>query len=333
MLRRTMLSRLAGGSALAASIGCTSRKQTSGPTKLRVLSGRSLPMSSLFLAHERGYFKQAGLDVEIEQLGNAAQGLSALGSGKLDVALSSLGVPFLSAMAKDLPVKIVAGREIASTKCGQFGTYFALRKKFPNGLDNAAVLKGKTIGVGTMIGFLQFSLDTHLATAGLSVDEIIPRTMRSNDSIAAVLGGSLDAAAVNWDFNKNLERVMADAVFTPPLSRYYPDFQVSFIYFGPTLLNADPEIGGRFLNTYLRAAREFAAGATPAFLGALAAEAGATTDDLAKICRNSFALDGRIDMKSLQTLADWALKRKYLGAPFDPSKHVDTRFLEHAHAS
>lgn len=333
MLRRTLLSRLAGGAALASSVACSSRKQESGPTKIRVLAGRTISMSSLFLAHERGYFKQAGLDVELRQDASSSNGLALLGTGKAEASFASLGVPFLAAMARGLPVKFVAAREFASTKCGTFGSIFGMRKRFPNGLDNPAVLKGKTIGVGNMIGFPQFSLDSHMATAGLSVDSIIPRTMRSPEAIAAVISGSLDACVMNWDFDKNLERVMADTVRTPPLAHYHPNFQISFIYFGPALLDADPAIGGRFMAAYLRAAREFAAGATPEYMKNFGRENASDTSKVTGTCRDTLTVDGHIDMKSLQTLSAWAYKRKYLSEPFDPSKHVDTRFLEHAHAS
>lgn len=332
MLRRTLLSRFAGAGALAAA-GCSAPKRTGGPTKIHVLNGRSIAMSSLYLTHERGYFKDVGLDVQLDQSASAASGLALIGSGKADVTFSSLGVPFLSAMAKGLRVKFVAGREFASTTCGQFGSIFGMRKRFPNGLDNPAVLKGKTIGVGTMIGFPQFSLDSHMATAGLSVDDIIPRTMRSNEAIAAVISGSLDAAVMNWDFDKNLERVMKDTVHTPPLAHYHPNFQISYIYFGPTMLDADPSIGGRFLSAYLRGAREFTAGATPEYMKNFANEYATGTSRVTDTCRGTVTLDGKIDMNSLKTLSDWAFKRKYLAEPFDPAKNVDTRFLEIAHAS
>lgn len=332
MLRRTLLSNIAGAAATVG-VGCSTKQQASGPMKLRVLAGRSIAMSSLFQAHERGYFKDAGFEIEIDQTVTPSSNLALLAGKKADVAFASLGVPFLSAMAKGLPVRFAAGREVARPNCGNFGGFFALRKRFPNGLDNAAVLKGKTVGVGSMIGFPQFSLDAHLATAGLSADDIIPRTMRSNEAIAAVIGGSLDAAVINWDFDRNLERILPDIVRTPPLAHYHPNLQISYIFFGPMLLEADPAIGGRFLAAYLKGAREFVGGATPDFMKRFAAEFAGDESRVLGVCRDTVTTDGAIDLGSIQTVSAWAFKRKYLAEPFESAKYVDTRFIERAHAT
>ncbi|MEP7365134.1 MAG: ABC transporter substrate-binding protein [Acidobacteriota bacterium] len=329
-----MLSRLAGGTALAASIGCSSRKpSSSGPTKIKVLGGRSVSMSTLFLTLESGYFKDADLDVEIDQLNSANAAIAPVISGKADVIFTSLGVPFLAAMGKGLPLKIVAGRERASTTCGNIGVIIGLKKKFPNGLDNAAVLKGKTVGVGPMIGFPQFSLDTHLASAGLSVEDIIPRTMRSPDAIAAMVSGSLDAANVNFDFEKGLAPVMSEIVRSPGLAHYYPNLQISHTFFGPSLLRADPDVGARFLKAFLRGVRDFAAGGTPEYMKKLARESAVDPRDVTGMCRDSATPNCEIDMKSVKILSDWAFKRKYLSAPLDPAALVDARFIERAHAT
>lgn len=331
MLRREWLASLAGGAALAVP-AC--RKQTAkGPDKILVLSSRTISVSSLFLAQERGYFKAVGLDVTIEQNGNSAQSLSLLANRKADAIFTTLSVPFLSAIDKGLPIRVVAAREIASPTCGQAGSIFAMRKKFPRGLDDLRVLKGKIIGVGQTIGFSQFALDTQLNRVGLTVEDIRPRTMRSPEAIAAVIGGGLDAAVVNWDFDRNLERVRSEIVQTPGLSKFHPNYQLSHIFFGDTLLQADPGIGGRFLAAYLRAAREFAAGATPDYLRKFAAAQAGDADKLLTACRETFTLTGEVDLNSVRLLTEWAYRRKYLPRPLEPAQVVDTRFLEKAHAS
>lgn len=332
MLRRELLARSAGAAVLAVP-ACTSRRRVAGPDKILVLASRTISVSSLFLAQERGYFRAAGLSVTIEQNGNSAQSLSLVANRKAEAIFSTLSVPVLSAVEKNLPIRIVAAREIASPACGQVGALFAMRKRFPRGLDDLRVLKGKTIGVGQVLGFSQFALDTHLAKAGLSVEDIIPRTLRSPEAIAAVIGGGLDAAVINWDFDKNLERVRGETVRTAGFAKFHPHYQLSHIFFGGTLLDADPGIGGRFLAAYLRGAREFAAGATPDYLRKFAGIQAGDANRLLGGCRDTFTLSGDLDLNSIRLMTTWAFKRKYLSRKLDPSALVDTRFLERAHAS
>ena len=48
-------------------------------------------------------------------------------------------------------------------------------------------------------------------------------------------------------------------------------------------------------------------------------------------CRNSFTLDGSVDLHSLQLFVDWAVRRKYIPQPVDVAELVDLRFLRSLH--
>jgi len=310
---------------------CFGRKQQAGQ-KLKLSASKLLSMSSLYVAQESGYFRDAGLDLEIVQISNPLDAMTLLAGGKIDIAFAGMNTSFLNAALKGLPLRIVAGREIASPACGNAGVIYAMRSNFPRGLEDLSQLRGKRISAGPTIGISHFALDAQLESAGLSADDVTAVNLPSSQAAAALIGGSVDAIVINLEFDRILISKSAEIVRTPGLSRVHPDFQYSYIYFGKTLLEADPEIGAAFLSAYLRGAREFSQGSSPKYMEEFAKSNGLDFDQVKHACRNTFTLDGPVDMQSLQLFVDWAARRKYIPRTVAAAQFVDSRFLRRIHA-
>jgi NitT/TauT family transport system substrate-binding protein len=316
---------------LAAGSAC-SRRKASSLQKLRVGAVRRLSTSSLHLANELGFFREAGFELEILQSGTPLNSVALLAGGKIDVYFTGCNVTLLNAVIKGIRLKIVAGRQAAFPSCGDVGAIYALRRTFPHGLADLRQLKGKRVAVGQAIGFAQFALDAHLATVGLSMNDVITIGLDIRQNVAALFGGGVDATVGGEDFDRDLAS-MPEIVHSPGLASIYPGFQHSYIIFGQTLLAADPDRGARFLSAYLRGAREFARGKTPRFMEQFARAYGLDVKRAVTACRDSFALDGAINLNSLRLLTGWAARRKFISRPMDLSELVDDRFLRRAHAS
>jgi NitT/TauT family transport system substrate-binding protein len=319
--------------ALAAGSACARRKPAALPRKLRVVAARRLSMSSLYLANELGFFRKAGIDLEILQSGGVSQSMPLLVGSKIDVLFSNPNAAFLNAVIKGLPLRIVAGREVASPTCGNVGAIYGMRRTFPHGLADVAQLKGKRVATGPVIGLAQFALDAHLAGVGLSAKDVTTLSLDFRQSVAALLGGGVDAIVGAEDLERDLTSLAAEVVHTPGLAHIYPNFQYSHIIFGKAMLEAGPDRGARFLSAYLHGAREFAHGSTPRFMEDFARSNRLDVKRVVTACRNTFTLDGAIDLDSLRMFADWAARRKYVSRPVDMSELVDNRFLRMVHES
>ncbi len=322
MRRRDLLAAAAG---LAAS-ACT-RQPTRGLTRLRVALAPTLPSSSLFLALERGYFREAGFELETIHTGSPAQSLTLLAGGRIDVYLARLTAALLNAVLKGLKIRIVAGRDDVSTSCGDLGSIYGLRRRFPRGFEDISVLRGKRIAAGTSVGLAHFALDAHLARAGLSTRDVTLVHMTLEQNVAALVAGSIDAMMGVYDIDPGLLAQGAGVVRTPGLAALHPGFQYSNILFGRTLLEAPAEQGARFLAAYLRGAREFAAGATPRFVAELIRAKVVDPDKARSACRDSFSLDGRISGTSVRLFASWAARRGHVQRAPELAELIDLRFL------
>jgi NitT/TauT family transport system substrate-binding protein len=298
-----------------------------------VTAVRRLSASSLYLADELGFFRQAGFDVEILQAGNSLNLMALLAGGKTDVMFGSSGTAFLNAVLKGLPLRIVAGREVAAPACGNVGAVYGMRRTFPHGLADLAQLRGKRVATGPAIGLAQFALDAHLAHAGLSTKDVTVVSLEFKQSVAAMLGGGVDAIVGVDDFDRDLTSLASDIVHSAGLAQLYPNFQYSYVVFGQTLLAADPDRGARFLSAYLRGAGEFVRGRTPRFMEEFARTNGLDVKRAVTACRGTFSVDGAIDRSSLRLFGDWAARRKHISRPIDVSELVDDRFLKRVHAS
>ena len=313
----------------ACGLGC-SRRTLSPLRKLRVSAPMTLSASSLHLSYELGYFRQAGLEVEIVPLSNSLQMIAAAAGGKLDAFLSSLGTAFLNAVMRGAPIRIAAGREIVSSSCRKVGFLCALRRSFPNGLSDLRVLKKKRVSAGTTVGFMQYALDEHLAQAGLSIKDVEVVNLAGPDAITAMLNGGVDAILA---FDESILRMrQEELVFSRSFADLHPNFQYGFIFFGRSLLAADPLVGRRFLQAYFDGAREFVRGESPQYLKRFADYAGARMSDLDYLCRASFAMDGSIDQNSLRLFSAWALRRGFIPRPAQVAELIDLRFLGEASA-
>jgi hypothetical protein len=317
------------GSAALSGAAC-SRRQPSKLEPLRVGAVQRLSMCPLHLANEEGYFRDAGFSLDIINTGSPLNSMGLLVGRKLDAYLGSIDSVFLNSVIKGQRVRIVAGREIASPTCGNVAAIYGLRRNFPQGLKDAAPLKGKRIVSSGGIGWAEYALETHLAAAGLTERDVTLVRLRLGEAMAALIGGGVDAMIGRDDLDRDPRTLSGEIIHTPGLSRHHPNFQYSYLYFGETMLAGDVDRGARFVHAYLRGAMEFAQGKTPRYMVEFAKSGNLDLQETVSACRGTYAVDGAISLDSLRLLADWAFRRKYISRPIVPSELVDDRFLKRA---
>jgi NitT/TauT family transport system substrate-binding protein len=323
MRRRQLLPCLA-----AALAGCG--KEDRQPRRLRVGLIPRFTLAPLYLADELGFFREAGLQVELLPFQDAPAMLTLLVGGGIQAAFVIPTAGFLNAVLRGARLRIVASRDIAVPSCTTGGAVFGHVKSFPNGLRDLRALKGKRVAVHGLMSLPAFFLDQLLASAGMTTTDIRLVFMSYPEAAAAVTAGKIDAvAAAHMD--KDLDYASAQVVRSVTLAEILPNYQFSFILFGPALVEADPEIGGSFLWAYLRGVHAYRAGRTPRALEELARATRAQPAAARAACRDGISADGRVDPASVQRFVDWAVRKGYIPKAVQASQLIDTRFLDQAH--
>lgn len=316
MRRREMLACAAG----AAMSACTRVRKPSRPIRVAVLP--KFNMAPVYLADEMGFFKQAGLRVDIQAMEGTSEMIPLLAFGSLDVSFAAAIPAMFNAVAKGARVRIVAAREVAVPGC--IHEVYGHRNSFPRGLA-AAELKGKRVAVTAPTSLSAFLLDTILHSAGLQTEDVRLLPMHLRESTAALVEGKIDALV-----EKDMDFSSPEIIPGPSIADILPGFEYTYLHFGRDLMDDDPATGGAFLRAYFRGAHEFRAGKTPAAFDQLAKSGGMDPDAVRGLCRTRILDSGGVDAASIQRMIDWAVNKGFIPARMDASQLIDARFLEHA---
>ncbi len=316
--------------AAAAGVLTACGRRSGTPKTLSVAAVPYPAMSGLYQAAEQGYFRDAGLQVQVVELPSTARTLPLLQEGKMDVAFMAVSPTVVNAMSQDARLRIVAGREIASPGCSDVGTLFGRRKAFPRGMEDLRQLKGKRLAIFATANMGEFMLDCFLEKAKLKSEEVRISTLSQSDAAGALHAGAIDAMISYSYLGRELRSLSEDIVRGPNFASVRPNFQYSQVVFGANLLEGDPEPGAAFLAAYLKGARDFLSGKTPQFLDDFAARSELDQNVVRESCRSTFTPDGAVDLASLQQVIDWGVKKKYCPQPVEASRIVDPRFLDKA---
>ena len=179
----------AGVAALILALPMSAQAQKPEVTKVQLGVGgkTSLYYLPLTVTEKLGYFKEAGLDVEISDFAGGARSLQALMGGSVDVVTGSF----------DHTIQIQAKGEqiIALVQMGRFpGFALALRKEKADAYKSPKDLKGMKIGVTAPGSSTHFMVLYMMAQAGLKPEDAsFIGTGSGNTVLAAVKRGEVDA--------------------------------------------------------------------------------------------------------------------------------------------
>jgi NitT/TauT family transport system substrate-binding protein len=176
----------ASPSAARSPVAADSAEPSATPTKLVVGLGYlpSVQFAQFYLAQQAGYYDEAGLDVEFQNKIDLDL-IPLVGKGAIDVGIGD-GTSVIPAVSNGIPIQYVA------TIYGRFpNVVFA---KASSGIDSAADLKGKKVGVPGRFGSGWVMLQALLASAGLTTDDIEIFEFEKFTQGVAVEQGTVDAA-------------------------------------------------------------------------------------------------------------------------------------------
>jgi NitT/TauT family transport system substrate-binding protein len=172
---------------LLSPLGAHAQKPEKPKVHLGVGGKTSLYYLPLTVTEKLGYFKDAGLDIEISDFQGGAKSLQALMGGSVDVVTGSF----------DHTIQIQAKGEniLALVQMGRFpGFALAMRKEKADAYKSAKDLKGMKIGVTAPGSSTHFMVLYMMAQAGLKVDDAsFIGTGSGNTVMAAVKRGEVDA--------------------------------------------------------------------------------------------------------------------------------------------
>ena len=203
MIRRIAV--VAAALLVAAGCGSNSAEPSGDNATIRVAHVPSPLFAPLYVAQAKGYFKDAGIDVELEAVKSGQDAIPLAASGKLDVIVAGFSAGMFSALNSGLEFDVVGSMGVSSGDPDDSPTALEVSKT-ASGVDDIAGLKGKKIAVGGGAGSAGgYLLDSVLRRQGLSLKDVKPVNLSNPDMEAALKGGSVDAALTSAPFSTSIE--------------------------------------------------------------------------------------------------------------------------------
>jgi NitT/TauT family transport system substrate-binding protein len=151
-------------------------------------------MLPVFFAQDRGVFKKENIDPVIVSMSGRLQAL-ALGAGEIDYAASVETV--LRAALQGMPFKIIV----------YTNEKMSVVLVTAQGIKSVSELRGKTVGVTSLGGGLEYALREILIQGGLNPDrEVRTVSLAMPDQMAGLMSGSLQGAMLVPPFDGIMTR-------------------------------------------------------------------------------------------------------------------------------
>jgi NitT/TauT family transport system substrate-binding protein len=161
--------------------------------KIKVGVVQTLAVGPIFVADERGYFRDEGLDAQILFF-DAAQPISvAAASGDIDFGCTGMAAAFYSLAGQGVLKIIAAGnREMPGFKNA---AYIASNRAYDSGFTSLKQLAGKTVAVTQFGSQLHYDLGLAAEKYKIPLKDIHIAALQTNTNVSSALaGGQTDLA-------------------------------------------------------------------------------------------------------------------------------------------
>lgn len=248
--RRKALGLIGAASAatsLAAPAIAANRKITVGALRFTSHSGT-------FIGVERGYFADAGLDVELKFFSAAQPMAVAIASGDVDYAVTAISGGLIS-LADKGAIKVIGGA--LSEEDGIDGQkILASNAAFDAGLTSPAGLDGKTYGMTTAGSSFHYMGSKVAAAEGATM------TFKPLQKVGAIIGAIKSGQIDAWSIVPHIAKPLAGGgalKIIGNISDYLPDYQVTTVF--TSAKNAADERGmtGDFIAGFSAGVNDYAA--------------------------------------------------------------------------
>lgn len=206
----------------------------------------------IFLAYEKGYYAQRGLDVTVHPMGSGTDLAVLTSTNELQFALTGVGPAFWNAINNDFPLRIVApGHEEGNPVATPL--MIGKRAADEGTITSVADLAGKKVSVNAP-GGTEYWLNAALSTGDLTIDDVDLQFLGFPDAVTALDSGALDAAIIGEPVATKAQQDGLAVI----LSDDFPvqDTQVTAVFGNEEWLSDNHDAAVSFVAGYLLACRD-----------------------------------------------------------------------------
>jgi NitT/TauT family transport system substrate-binding protein len=294
----------------------------------------ALSDAGIFIAYEKGFFRDEGLDVELVTFKVGPQIIPSLATNQTQVTGLSVSPSMFNALERGVDLKLVADKGQVSKGFGWAA--LMVRTDLAGQIRDLKDLRGRTIGLPSKGVSLYTQFGKALALGGLTVNDVKLAEIGFPEMLPAFTNKVIDASILIEPFVALLVGRGA-AVRWKGVDEYYPfKAQNGVVMYSEKFGREQPEAARRWMRAYLKGTRAYRNAVTN----------GTDRDEIYRILAKhtavknlalyskmqpiDFATDGKVEVRSLELDQDWFMQLGLQKQRADMSKVIDYRYVDYA---
>lgn len=298
--------------------------------------GTAISGAPQYIALERGYFKEGGMEVKlVGGFASAAAMMAPISTGEIQVVPGGYSAGLFNALARGMPIKIVLPANRAMP--GFTSDTLMVRTDLRDKLKKIANLKGKKVAVNARGSPLEYMLGKIMESEGLSIKDVEVVYMPWPDMGLAFTRGAIDAGTLVEPLVTQFEARGYGTAWkrSSDLIRD-PYMEVAAIFFNRDWAEKNPEVARNFAVAYLKGAREYME----------AASGGKNRKDVVDIITKYTVIkdkalfdkiqwgyidpNGKILKEAIKDMQEWFIRHGIVTQKADVDAYVDDSYARYA---
>jgi NitT/TauT family transport system substrate-binding protein len=319
---------LAGLAVIAGTAGAAHAQETT----IKVGVVRSMANGAILLAMEKGYFKEVGIKVQLEDLQSSATAMASLAQGQLNIIAGGVSAGYFNALEKNLPIIITVDRVTTPIRHN-----LMIRPDLKDQIKEIKDLKGKVIASNAPGSISTYEIGKILAKAGVAFTEVEIKNIPFGQYAVALTNKAVDAALTIPPFTYNF----VDNNIALPFAAPDDIVQPSPLTIAVNLTNTDwakaneQLVRGYYL-ALMRGVRDYCqayhGGSTRKELIDILVKTGTEKREqlLHKYPWPARNLNGKLNVASLLDVQDWYVQNNFTRTKFPAERLVDNSYVDYA---
>ena len=224
--------------------------------KIKVGLVAAVSDAPFLIAEARGYYRDAGVEVETIHFDSAAKQMAPLATGDLDVGSGAISAGLFNAASRKIDLKIVADRSRMAPGY-QFMTLMIRKKLIDSGrFKSYADLKGLKIALAAPGIGPATILNAAAAKGGLKFADVEKVYISYPQQVGAFHNDAVDGSIMIEPFATAIVTA-GEGVRFSTTEDFFPGAQIALVYYGEKFASSKNGAAVAFMKAYIRATRDY----------------------------------------------------------------------------
>jgi NitT/TauT family transport system substrate-binding protein len=299
---------------------------------IKVGIARSTSNAAELMALKHGYFKEAGIKLEWDDIDSTANVIALLAQNKYQIVAGGISAGIFNALEKDLPVVILSDR--VSTPIGH---NLMLRPDLKDTVKSLKDLKGRAVASNGAGSVSTYETGKMLEREGLTLADVDLKILPFTQMGIAFKNKAIDAGLLIPPFTWNIEAQGLAIPFADVDKLVQPQpMTIAVIMANSEWAKANQDLVRRYMTAWLRGAREYC----QAYHGASNREeiikelvdtkTAPSRELLEKFPWPARSPNGKINTASMLDINKWYVTNKMSAKEFPATRVIDSSYIDYA---